>query len=195
MLDNTRPLLRRLDPFLRNLTPIVDYLGLYKREIAAFFANDARGHAAAGAERREPAPVHYLRATNPLNPEIMAGYPNRLATNRSNPYTEPGALRPAHHGQPLPVFGSYLCTTTPAPTPPAPNENMAQRLSDADQALRLGIGTATRAPGAALRRAGAAGPAVGQPGATRTRTAALSAVAKQRAVPAAPAARLPKLTA
>ena len=27
VLDNTRPLLRRLDPFLRNFTPIVDYLG------------------------------------------------------------------------------------------------------------------------------------------------------------------------
>ena len=41
VLDNTRPLLARLDPFLRQLTPIVDYLGLYKREIAAFFANDS----------------------------------------------------------------------------------------------------------------------------------------------------------
>ena len=27
VLDNTRPLLARLDPFLRELTPIVDYLG------------------------------------------------------------------------------------------------------------------------------------------------------------------------
>ena len=41
VLDNTKPLLRRLDPWLENLTPIVDYLGLYRREISAFFANDA----------------------------------------------------------------------------------------------------------------------------------------------------------
>ncbi len=41
---NTRPLLARLDPFLRTLTPIVDYLGLYKREIAGFFANDVGVH-------------------------------------------------------------------------------------------------------------------------------------------------------
>ena len=53
MLDNTRPLLRRLDPFLRELTPIVDYLGLYKREIAAFFGNDSRGHAGHRAGLRE----------------------------------------------------------------------------------------------------------------------------------------------
>ena len=53
-LNNTRPILRRLDPFLRNLTPIVDYLGLYKREIAAFFANDA---AATQATRHGPSNV------------------------------------------------------------------------------------------------------------------------------------------
>jgi hypothetical protein len=34
-------------------------------------------------------PVHYLRVMNPLNPEIMTGYPSRLVTSRSNAYTEP----------------------------------------------------------------------------------------------------------
>ena len=49
VLDNTRPILRRLDPWLRNFTPIVDYLGLYKREISAFIVNDAA--ATQGTER------------------------------------------------------------------------------------------------------------------------------------------------
>ena len=40
-LDDTRPLLARLDPYLRDLQPVFDYLGLYKREITAFFANDS----------------------------------------------------------------------------------------------------------------------------------------------------------
>ena len=34
--------------------------------------------------------MHYLRTTNPLNPENLAVYPTRLPTNRPNPYTLPG---------------------------------------------------------------------------------------------------------
>ena len=33
ILDDTRPLLARLEPYLRTLQPMFDYLGLYKREI------------------------------------------------------------------------------------------------------------------------------------------------------------------
>ena len=44
-----QPLLGRLEPYLRELQPIVDYLGLYKREIAAFFAN-----CAAATQRQRP---------------------------------------------------------------------------------------------------------------------------------------------
>ena len=35
-------------------------------------------------------PVHYLRTSNPLNPEMLAQYPKRLTTNRTNPYPFPG---------------------------------------------------------------------------------------------------------
>ena len=68
VLDNTRPLLARVDPFLRQLTPIVDYLGLYRREIAAFFANDSAATQALGPGFSSSDPVHYLRVMNPLNP-------------------------------------------------------------------------------------------------------------------------------
>ncbi len=123
VLDNTRPLLARLDPFLKELTPVVDYLGLYKREIAAFFANDsaatqARDAALDGSGKR----IHYLRTSNPVNPEMVAGWPFRLGTNRSNPYTEPGGydkLRTEGH---LETFASYLCTANPQPAPPAANQ-------------------------------------------------------------------------
>jgi phospholipid/cholesterol/gamma-HCH transport system substrate-binding protein len=120
VLDNTRPVLRRLDPFLRQLTPIVDYLGLYRREIAAFFANDsAATQLRSGAFSGSGTP-HVLRLMNPMNPEIMTGYPTRLSTNRSNPYTEPGAYDRLGRGQPLPVFDASLCTANPVPAPPAP---------------------------------------------------------------------------
>jgi phospholipid/cholesterol/gamma-HCH transport system substrate-binding protein len=126
VLDNTRPLLRRVDPWLRNFTPIVDYLGLYKREIAAFLANDAAATQSTERPFNQGSQfLHYLRTANPVNPEMMAAWPFRLGTNRSNPYTEPGGydkLRTEGH---LEVFGSYLCTSRPTPPTPEPNEFLA----------------------------------------------------------------------
>jgi phospholipid/cholesterol/gamma-HCH transport system substrate-binding protein len=141
VLDNTQPILARLDPFLRQLTPIVDYLGLYRREIAAFFANDAAATQAVGSGFGTSEPVHYLRVMNPLNPEIMTGYPTRLATSRSNPYTGPGAYDRLSRGQPLPVFGSYLCTSNPTPAPPPPNAYLSERLAAEIQKFVFGVGT------------------------------------------------------
>jgi virulence factor Mce-like protein len=108
-LDDTRPLLARLEPFLRNLQPVFGYLGLYKREIASFFALDAASTQVTDRPAGSSRPLHYLRTTNPLNPENLAAYPRRLPSNRSNPYTEPGAYDQLRRG--LPVFGRYLCET------------------------------------------------------------------------------------
>jgi phospholipid/cholesterol/gamma-HCH transport system substrate-binding protein len=109
-LDDTKPLLARLEPYLRNLQPVFSYLGLYKREIAAFFALDAASTQVTDIPPGSSRPLHYLRTTNPLNPENLAAYPRRLPSNRSNPYTEPGAYDQLPRG--LPVFGRYLCETT-----------------------------------------------------------------------------------
>ncbi|MEA2418647.1 MAG: phospholipid/cholesterol/gamma-HCH transport system substrate-binding protein [Thermoleophilaceae bacterium] len=120
VLDNTRPLLRRLDPFLRNFTPIVDYLGLYRREIAALFANDTAVTQAADSGQSRSGQIHYLRTQNPENPEVMAGYPSRIATNRSNPYIAPGGYLKLKTEGHLEVFGTQGCGTTPVPPTPAP---------------------------------------------------------------------------
>jgi len=101
-LDDTRPLLGQLEPFLRNVNPILDWLGLYKREIAAFFSNSASATQATDLPGGVTAPVHYLRTTNPLNPEVLAAYPRRLRTNRSNPYFEPSGYDKLSRG--LEVF-------------------------------------------------------------------------------------------
>jgi phospholipid/cholesterol/gamma-HCH transport system substrate-binding protein len=122
VLDNTRPLLARLDPFLRQLTPIVDYLGLYRREIAGFFANDSAVTQAFGPGQSVSGQLHYLRTQNPTNPEIMAGYPGRISTNRSNPYIEPGGYEKLRTEGHLEVFDSSLCTTRPVPSEPAPSD-------------------------------------------------------------------------
>jgi phospholipid/cholesterol/gamma-HCH transport system substrate-binding protein len=124
-LDSTRPVLAQVDPFLRGLNPFLDWVGLYKHEVAAFFALDTAATEATAPVCDKPIQrctsadnskqVHYLRTTNPVNPEALAAYPKRIASNRSNPYFQPlGYLDLARGG--LKVFGNYLCTTNPDPT-------------------------------------------------------------------------------
>jgi phospholipid/cholesterol/gamma-HCH transport system substrate-binding protein len=124
VLDQTRPVLAQVDPFLRNLNPFLDWVGLYKHEAAAFFALDSAATQASAAVCSKPVSnctaadpqkqVHYLRTTNPVNPEALAAYPKRIASNRSNPYFQPLGYKDLPTG--LKVFGSYLCTTNPVPT-------------------------------------------------------------------------------
>ncbi len=164
VLDNTRPLLRRIDPWLRNLTPILDYLGLYRREIAAFLANDAA--ATQGTEQSfndTSRFLHYLRTANPVNPEMMTGWPFRLSTNRSNPYTEPGGydkLRTEGH---LEVYGSYLCTDNAVPAPPEPNEWISEDLAAQIDRFVFG-GDANRGKAPPCDPQAPLGRVVGQPG-------------------------------
>ena len=121
VLDNTRPILARLDPFLRSFTPIIDYVGLYRRELAAFFGNITAATQFSQTDFAQTGVLHVLRTVNPTNPEMLAAYPSRISSNRSNPYTEPGGydkLRTEGH---LEVFDADLCTATPVPAPPAPS--------------------------------------------------------------------------
>jgi phospholipid/cholesterol/gamma-HCH transport system substrate-binding protein len=124
-LDSTRPVLAQADPFLRSLNPFLDWVGIYKHEAASFFALDSAATEATAPVCDKPIQrctaannskqVHYLRTTNPVNPEALAAYPKRIASNRSNPYFQPlGYLDLARGG--LKVFGSYLCTSNPDPT-------------------------------------------------------------------------------
>jgi phospholipid/cholesterol/gamma-HCH transport system substrate-binding protein len=165
VLDNTKPFLRRVDPWLRNFTPIVDYLGLYRREITAFLGNIAA--ATQGREQgfNNPADfLHYVRVGSPLNPEIMTGWPYRLSTNRSNPYTEPGGydkLRTAGH---LQVFGSHLCTARQTPPTPEANEWLSQKVIDDIDKFVFG-GTENRNATPPCDPQAPLGRFVGQPGA------------------------------
>jgi phospholipid/cholesterol/gamma-HCH transport system substrate-binding protein len=115
-LEDLRPVLGQLEDFGRSFNPIIDYLGHYKREIVSFFALDASATQATDAPPSARGQrVHYLRTSNPVNPEALAMYPRRISTNRSNPYSEPGAYD--RIGRPgLQVFGTYLCTSNPVPT-------------------------------------------------------------------------------
>jgi phospholipid/cholesterol/gamma-HCH transport system substrate-binding protein len=106
VLEDARPLIGQLDPATQQLTPMLQFIGLYKRELTSFFANTS-----AATEARDPGtPLHYLRTTNPLNPENLAVYPTRVPTNRPNPYRLPNGFDELPQG--LPVYEDRQCSGT-----------------------------------------------------------------------------------
>jgi virulence factor Mce-like protein len=121
---SAKTLLRPLTPFLGQLVPIFDYLGAYRRELAAFFANGAaatEGQAPAFASNRR---LNYLRFSAPLSPDELTVQSKRPYSNRSNAYEVPGggsSLTGATNalGRAPDVFGSYLCTFQPLPSIPS----------------------------------------------------------------------------
>jgi ABC-type transporter Mla subunit MlaD len=108
--DDFPPLLRAVDPFVRNLNPLVTGLGLYKREVTGFFGNVA---VAANSSLTETTTtgqkVHFLRTIAPINAESIASYPSRLALNRNSAYSPPGWAEELLHG--LPSFNTANCSS------------------------------------------------------------------------------------
>jgi phospholipid/cholesterol/gamma-HCH transport system substrate-binding protein len=85
------PVLRALDPWMAQVIPIIETIYAYRREVTALVANTSAATNAfnRGAETGNQT-SRYLRTTAPLNPEALAAYPDRLRTNRTNPYVAPG---------------------------------------------------------------------------------------------------------
>jgi phospholipid/cholesterol/gamma-HCH transport system substrate-binding protein len=113
-LDDSVPWLARLKPYLGGIVPVVDYINTYRREIAAFFANSTASTQADQTNLAGNKLLHYLRISNPVNPETLTAYQKRLSSNRGNPYMTPGGYVKFLQG--LSVFGGYLCTANPLPT-------------------------------------------------------------------------------
>jgi virulence factor Mce-like protein len=107
LLDELRPFLGSTDPVLRQLNPMLRFLGRYPREINAFLANSTAATQATSTPSSGGEPLHYLRTTNPLNPENLATYPSRLGSSRTNPYAQPGAFDELEQG--LPSFETRHC--------------------------------------------------------------------------------------
>ena len=106
VIDETKPLLRAFHPLANQLIPLLQFVGPYKRELTAFFANVAAATQATSFAGGKP--VHYLRTANPLNPEVLAAYPKRIGSNRPNPYTMPGAFTQLGTGA-FPEFETRQC--------------------------------------------------------------------------------------
>jgi phospholipid/cholesterol/gamma-HCH transport system substrate-binding protein len=107
--DEFPVLLRALDPFLRNLNPILTGLGLYKHELTAVMANvAAMANAKLTEENAKGEHIHYLRAIGPFSPESLAAYPSRLTSNRTSAYPQPLASELLASG--LPSFDTRGCS-------------------------------------------------------------------------------------
>jgi phospholipid/cholesterol/gamma-HCH transport system substrate-binding protein len=119
--DDFPQLLRALDPFLRNLNPVLTGLGLYKHEITALMGNVA---AATNAVHLNSAgkQIHYLRALGPFGPESLATFPHRLGSNRNSPYSQPLASKQLPQG--LLNFDTRQCSSGIVATldPNTPND-------------------------------------------------------------------------
>jgi ABC-type transporter Mla subunit MlaD len=107
--DEFPPLLRAVDPFLRNLNPILVGLKLYRVEVTSFFGNLAATFNGILTPEGEAEPVHYLRALGPMTPETIATYPQRLSINRTSAYSPPKWAQNLAAG--LPSFDTRHCTT------------------------------------------------------------------------------------
>jgi virulence factor Mce-like protein len=112
-LNESVPFLVRLTPYLGQLVPVIDYINAFRGEIAAFFANST-ATTEATLSSGNGGIAHYLRVSNPINPEPLAQYQKRPSTNRTNPYMSPGGYKALISG--LRTFGNYLCTNNPLPT-------------------------------------------------------------------------------
>jgi phospholipid/cholesterol/gamma-HCH transport system substrate-binding protein len=119
--DEFPPALRALDPFLRNLNPILTGLGLYKNDITSVMANIAAATNARTPTNAKGVQVHYLRTMGPFGPESLASFPKRLTTNRNSAYSQPLFAKQLAQG--LLNFDTRQCSSgaTAALNPNTPN--------------------------------------------------------------------------
>jgi phospholipid/cholesterol/gamma-HCH transport system substrate-binding protein len=122
-LDLTVPVLENLRPVLHNLDPFLQYTGEYVPEVQAFFANLTAASQSQGFNGsltgREGPKEHLLTTMSVLSPESLAIYPSRIGTDRGNPYQLPGALHSLAGG--LQVFSGASCAdSAPSVNPKGP---------------------------------------------------------------------------
>ena len=141
VLENFRPVLHNTDPFLQSLDE-------YIPELQAFFANltaASEANGGNGSTENLGPKEHYLRTMLVFNPEGLAIYPNRVGTNRANPYTKPGAFN-ALGSDGLQVFSGGSCANTAPSVSGPPSETVPQSLIE--QIIQFKVANAPGTPNA-----------------------------------------------
>jgi phospholipid/cholesterol/gamma-HCH transport system substrate-binding protein len=126
----SEPVLENLRPVLHNLDPFLQYAGTYTKELQAFFSNLTSASQAQGANGDVPTSVgarqHLLTTLAVLSPESLALYKERIGTNRGNAYPLAGSYVNLASG--LPVFSTANCgNPTPSVNGP-PSETISAPL-------------------------------------------------------------------
>ena len=113
-LADARPALGQLDPFTRSLNPFLGYVADFLPELDAFVGNIVASTQATPPPGSSSS-AHYLRAMTVFSPEGLSIYPQRLATNRPNPYRVPRQADQLSSA--MPVFEDRQCASGPRPVP------------------------------------------------------------------------------
>jgi virulence factor Mce-like protein len=95
--DAFHPALDALLPAVRQISPVIDYIGLYRTELTTAMANlpaslEAQAPAQTTGWPDRPGSASYLRAASFVGNETPFGQSIREPTNRDNPYYSPGEL-------------------------------------------------------------------------------------------------------
>ncbi len=109
ILDSAKPALDVLDIAASLLTPLADYLRIYRGDVIAWAARvgAATNYSLPNATNDEE---KGLRVLSPITEEGFVGYSRRLPSNRYNPYTAPGGLAKLASG-----LEAYDCRNTSNP--------------------------------------------------------------------------------
>jgi phospholipid/cholesterol/gamma-HCH transport system substrate-binding protein len=112
-----RPLVRLVPPTVRDALPVVEYLGVFKDELIATFANLAAATQASERPTPDSDPLHYIRVVVPFGQESLVAADRRTGSNRHNPYLAPRGLAKLPGG-----LDSFDCENTgnPGDNQPAP---------------------------------------------------------------------------
>ncbi len=114
------PLLEAFQPFLRNLNPMIRYLGLHRREVTSFVGNMVGSTLDRDVNLpRTRDPIHYIRAAQPLGPEALSFYPRPLGNSRASAYSLPGQFE--RLASSLPVYDTRSCANG-GPLPPVSSD-------------------------------------------------------------------------
>jgi phospholipid/cholesterol/gamma-HCH transport system substrate-binding protein len=140
-LNLTVPLIENLSPVLHNFDPFLQYTSEYVPEVQALFANitaASEAHDTNSNDSTAGVQQHYLRNMQALSPQGLAVYPQRIGTDRANPYFKPGAFSALASG--LQVFSSGTCASSAPSVSGPPNATVTQSIIE--QLIELHIANA-----------------------------------------------------
>jgi hypothetical protein len=93
-----RPALDALQPAVQQVSPIINFIGLYKTELTTAMANLAASLQATAPSNAPGGSTNYLRSLAIVGNESIFGQSVREPTNRSNAYYSPGELSKLNDG-------------------------------------------------------------------------------------------------